>query len=346
MESRNIVLMAQRVEIEDDSEQATEWLYDRGMTDGLPIILPTERRVRAMIEAGGLDAQEVVGGVPPLAGTATVEKVAVNAVVAGCLPSYFPVVLTALRAMLEEPFNLYGVQTTTNPVGPLIIINGPIRRELQINAGANVMGPGSRANATIGRAIRLILINLGGAVPGKTDMATQGMPGKYTFCIAENEEESPWEPLHVERGFRPDESAVTVVPASGNTEICGSGSHHAEDAIVTIPKHMVQIGTNNFAIGREELFLLMSVWHAKEIAAYGFSKQAFKRHLYENCRAPVAWFSPRYRDVVKDRIINGEVVPAFSEDQFVLVVSGSDSGARSTFIPTAVAQSVTKKIPT
>jgi len=338
------VRRAERVRLSGSTSEAVEWLYARGMTDGLPVVVPTEQRVQAMVESGTMAPQQEIGAVPPLWGVATAEKIAISAVMAGCLPSYMPVIVAALRALLDERFNLQAVQTTTNPVAPLLIVNGPIRQELAINTGPNVMGPGCRANATIGRAIRLILINLGGTVPGKSEMATQGMPGKYTFCIGENEEGSPWEPLHVERGFGREESTVTVVPACGTSEICMTGAEHAEDAVLTIPKHMVQIGSINFAFGNSELFLIMSPLHAKELARHGFTKQGLRHHLYLNCRAPLAWFAPQYREKVKDRIVGDEVTPACSEEQFVVVVSGSDSAPRSTFVPTFQSQSVTRKV--
>jgi hypothetical protein len=159
------------------------------------------------------DREVEIGTIPPRQGIVTVEKLAVNAVMAGCRPEYFPVVLAATEAMLDERFNLYAVQCTTHPCAPLLILNGPIARELDVNSRYNAFGPGCRANATIGRAVRLILQNVGGGTPGVLDRATQGQPAKYSYCIAEDELENPWSPLHVERGFDPATSTVTVCGA-------------------------------------------------------------------------------------------------------------------------------------
>jgi hypothetical protein len=182
----------------------------RGWSDGLPIIPPTPDRVQHMLEGTRRGPQSLIGRIPPRWGDATVEKVAVNAVMAGCLPAYMPVLTTAIEAMLAPEFNLYGIQATTHPVAPLLILNGPLARQLDVNNSYNVYGPGWRANATIGRAIRLLLLNVGGGIPGKGDRSTQGSPAKFAFCIAENETRNPWLPLHVERGFDAGTSTVTV----------------------------------------------------------------------------------------------------------------------------------------
>src|SRR4029453_11298925 len=174
---------------------------ERGWTDGLPIVPPTERRVHEFLKQTPRDPREIVGVLPPRQGEATIEKIAVNAVMAGCRPEYFPVVVAAIEALADPLFNLDSVQATTHPVAPLVVVNGPIARELGINGGYNAYGQGFHANLTIGRAIRLLLMNVGGGLPGTGDRATQGSPAKIAYCVAENEEASPWEPLHVEHGF-------------------------------------------------------------------------------------------------------------------------------------------------
>ena len=178
-----------------------QYFINRGWSDGLPMLPPTQAAIDSMIAASGLNKDDILGVIPPLNGIATVERVAANAVMAGCLPDYFPLVLAAVQGVLQPRFNLDGVQTTTGNVAPLVIVNGPCRNTLQINYSSNVLGQGWRANSTIGRALRLVLSNIGGAAPGIYDKATLGQPAKYTFCIAENEEENPWDPLHVERGL-------------------------------------------------------------------------------------------------------------------------------------------------
>lgn len=176
-------LLSARFKVTGDLGAVFTDMYARGITDGLPVIPPTESAVRAMLDAAGLPPDELLAVVPPEGGPATVEKVAINAVMAGCLPEYFSTVIAALRAITDPKFNLLGVQTTTNPVGPVLIINGPIRRQIDVNSGRGCLGPGHRANMTIGRAIRLCLLNIGGCPPGDVDKAIHGMPGKLSFCF-------------------------------------------------------------------------------------------------------------------------------------------------------------------
>ncbi|MER3419161.1 MAG: hypothetical protein C4290_00950 [Chloroflexota bacterium] len=182
---------------------------------------------------------------PPRQGEATVERIAINAVMAGCRPEYLPVVIAAVEAMADPDFNLDGVQATTHPVAPLVIVNGPAARELGINCGYNCYGQGTRANATIGRAIRLILMNIGGGLPGTGDRSTQGSPAKYSYCVAENEDANPWEPLHVERGYSRDTSTVTVIGCEGPHNIQEHYSNTGEGILLTITGAMGQAGSNN-----------------------------------------------------------------------------------------------------
>src|SRR6202795_4603694 len=203
----------------DDLEIAQEELAAAGLTDGLPVVPPTPARVEQMLKQHGYDPDEVVTALPPAFGAATWKSIAINAVMAGCRPEYLPVVGAAVEALAADEFNLIGVATTTGSATPLVIVNGPIVREIGMNAETNALGPGNRAHATIGRAVHLVLQNIGGAKPGETDMATLGQPGKYTFCFAENEAASPWLPLHVERGFPAAASVVTVVGAAGIVEV-------------------------------------------------------------------------------------------------------------------------------
>ena len=198
-----------------DEASAAEALLRGSLTDGLPVVVPTPDRVEQMIAAGGVDGAVSLGPVPPVNGQATVEKIAINAVMAGCRPAYFPVVLAATRAMLKPEFGLMTVQASTGPYGPMLVVNGPIRNELEIAGGVGCMGPGFEANATIGRAMRLILMNIGGARPGLGDAASHGSPVKFSFCFSELEEMSPWTPYHTTRGFEADDDVVTVIAAEG-----------------------------------------------------------------------------------------------------------------------------------
>src|ERR687891_641731 len=206
---------------EDD---ALEALYGRGVTDGLPVLAPTAARVAAAIEASGRPAGELVGLVAPRHGRATVEKIAINAVMAGCRPENLRGVFAAVRAICDPGFALEGVSGTTDAVAPLLILNGPIRSALEVNCGVGVFGPGWRANATIGRAVRLVWANIGGAGPGVISMSTFAQPGRYTYCIGEHEDASPWEPLHVEYGFAPHESTVTVLAAEAPQIVVAGGT--------------------------------------------------------------------------------------------------------------------------
>src|SRR5436305_4502437 len=207
-------LRSRRIEFAE-LEDEIEAMFDRGWTDGLPVVPPTEARVLRMLEGTTRDPQEIVATIPPDLVECTVEKVAVNAVVAGCKPEYLPVVLAAVEAACTDEFNAHGLLATTYFSGPVVIVNGPIARAIGMNSGGNVLGQGNRANATIGRALQLVIRNVGGGVPGGVDRATLGNPGKYTFCFAEDEDDSPWEPLSVERGFPADTSTVTLFAGEG-----------------------------------------------------------------------------------------------------------------------------------
>src|SRR5439155_187029 len=198
---RAAAAVVERITVADDPEVIFERFTSEGWTDGLPIVPPTEERVAQMLAFSALDPSLSLGPMPPRWGEATITTLAVNGVMAGCKPEYFPVIVTAVKAILGKPFNLYGIQGTTNPASPVLIVNGPIAREIGLNARGNLFGPGFRANATIGRAIRLIMTTIGGGVPQQADKSTLGNPAKYTCCFAENEVDSPWAPLHVERGF-------------------------------------------------------------------------------------------------------------------------------------------------
>ena len=219
----------------DDALDAIERCYELGWTDGLPVVPPTERRVAQFLEQCGRPASEVVGELPERRREITVGKVAANAVMAGCLPEYLPVVLTATSAMLDPTFNLIGPSSSMGGAGILVIVNGPKTRELGINSRNNLFGPGNRANATIGRAIRLILMNACASIPGLFDRSVIGHPGKYSYCIAEAETDTHWNPLHVERGFAAEQSTVTVFASEGPRQVRAVGHPNAIlDSIVDV----------------------------------------------------------------------------------------------------------------
>ena len=209
-----VTFESEKVDI-GDYEDEHEACFDRDWTDGLPVVPPTRVRVHRMLQGTRRDPSEVLGRMPPDYEPCTVEKVAINAVMAGCRPDYMPVVIAAVEAVLDEAFSLHGVVATTMFVGPIVIVNGPIRKTIGMNSGVNALGQGNRANSTIGRALQLVIRNVGGGKPGGVDRATFGTPGKVGFCFAENEEDSCWEPLSVERGIAPGKSAVTLFAGYG-----------------------------------------------------------------------------------------------------------------------------------
>ena len=200
---------------------AYEHAYDAGWTDGLPVIPPTAEAVAAFVAAAGRPGDEVVATLPPRKGEATVEVIAVNAVMAGCRPEYMPVIVAAIDAISDRRYPLEFIQVTTNPMTPFFLVNGPVRDKLEINYGTGCLGPGWRANATIGRAVRLILQNVGGALPGVYSKSSFGSPLRYAYICGENEEENPWTPFHVDMGFSKDDSVITAFKASNYCNISG-----------------------------------------------------------------------------------------------------------------------------
>ncbi len=251
-----------------------ETCYEKGWTDGLPVVPPTSERVARMLSGTERAPDELIAAVPPKWGQATVEKIAINAVMAGCKPSYLPLILRSVEAMTADQFNLHGVQVTTSHVSPMLIVNGPIRKTLEINDSFNLFGQGWRANATIGRAVRLVCLNIGGAVPGELDRAAFGHAGKYTCCIAEQEESNPWGPFHVARGFRAEQSTVTLFAGAGPQTVNDHNSNTAEAILDTISRNIAAPGNS---IG--ETVIVIGVEHAKTVAADGFSRADICRYI-------------------------------------------------------------------
>jgi hypothetical protein len=236
-------LTARRIEIAE-ADDVIEFMFDQGFSDGLPLVPPTPERVLRMLSGTRRAPQEVVAIVPPNMGQATTEKIAINAVMAGCRPEYMPVLIAALEAVCTDAFNIHGVTATTMGAAPVIVVNGPIRDRIGMNKGLGALGSGNRANATIGRALRLIVGNVGGGKPGGVERSTLGNPMKYTMCFAENEERSPWPPLHVERGFNKEDSVVTVFAMTG-------GPVHIVDQESRTPQQVA----GSIGLGLEGVFL-------------------------------------------------------------------------------------------
>jgi hypothetical protein len=324
----------------------------RGWGDGLPMVPPTPARVAAMLQYTDRARDCVVGALAPRMGGATVEGIAVNAVLAGCAPVHLPLLIAAVEAMAQREFNLYAVQTTTHCVAPLMMVNGPLASRLGVNAQGSLFGPGPWSNGVLGRALRLLLLNVGGGNPVETDKATMGHPGKYTYCCAENEAASPWPPLHVERGYDAQTSTVTLIGAEAPHNINDHESTTAGGLLTTMAGTMAQPGQNNVYYAGEPL-VLISPEHAATIAAEGYTKDDVRRALYDQSRFPLSRFSREnverrmYRKFAK-RFANrppDTLVPLAQryEDVMIAVVGGE--GKHSMYVPTfGGTRSVTRPI--
>jgi hypothetical protein len=325
------------------ADDPLEALFERGLTDGLPVALPTRARVDAAVAASGRAAGDLVALLPPSDARATVEKIAVNAVMAGCRPEYLPVVIAAVEALCDERFGLLGVSGTTDAVAPLVIVNGPVRAALDINAGAGVFGPGWRANATIGRAVRLVWANLGGARPGVISMSTFGQSGRFTYCIGEREEESPWPPLHVEHGFAAHDSTVALLAAEAPQIVADTKSRNGRDLLTTIA-HSLAVVAHHRAMGLGDTLLVFSPEHARTLGDDGWSKADVRRFLWERLQTPVRDLIPG-RDggegltegalaAYPDPAANPTLVPKFrSPEHLKLMVAGGTAGRFTAIVP-------------
>lgn len=330
---------------DDALDRINDYFYEQGWTDGLPIVPPTPERVERML-AGmpAHDADELIGAVPPKFGHATLRQVAVNAVMAGCKPEYLPVVVAALRAVMEPAYGLEHRQTTTHAGAPLIIVNGPIVQRLRINCGTGVFGPGWRANATIGRALRLVLVNIGGAGPG-VDASQTGHPGKYTYCIAEYEAANPWQPLHVERGFCPEQDVVTVVNAEAPHSMTENVQTEPLEIMRTFASSMATLGVNNL-YSQGHPVLALGLEHVQYLADGGLSKRDVQTALFEMARQPWGLMKnrgkskgPRFPEFV-DRSDDRSMVPIINAPEDLIVIVAGGAGGKSMFMPTAGGQSL------
>ncbi len=326
-------LTSEEILVADSTEAVSNLFFEKGWSDGLPIIPPTREAVERMLAGTNRDPADIVAAIPPRLGEATVEKIAINTVMAGCLPDYMPLIITAVTAMCEEAANLRSLQPTTHPASPLLIVNGPIAKKLDINSKSGAFGPGWRSNATIGRAIRLILMNIGGAFPGKTDMSTQGQPCKYTFCIAENEEETPWEPLHVERGFDALTSTVTVVAVENPHNINETNAIMAEEVLTTIAGTMTTLGNNNVLLQSGSPILALGPEHAATIARGGFSKSDVKAFIHEKARIPRRRFHERTIQRHYPNLDENALIPIIPEKDNIMVIVVGGPGKHSSFLP-------------
>jgi hypothetical protein len=278
---------ADEISVTGDLEDVQRWFEERGLTDGLPIVPPTKERVAKMVAAVELPPHTSLGAMPTSRGEATIEKLAINAVMAGLRPAAFPVVVAAIRAMLHEEFNLFGIQATTHPVAPLTVVHGPIARELNVHGGAGMLGPGFAANATIGRAIRMILLNVGSTYPGEGDKSTQGSPAKYTFCIAENVAESRWAEFHTTRGFEADESAVTVIATEAPNNLHDPESAQPTALLEVFVGAMARMGLNQWFLGPSDYTIILCPEHAALLESNGWTRTDVQHYLFARVVRPV-----------------------------------------------------------
>ncbi len=336
--------VARHLDVEDSPEAILEAFVERGWCDGLPFVPPTEARVQAML--GGADPDRALGPMPPLWRQTRLETLAVNAVMAGCRPEYFPVVLAAVEAVLDPEFNLYGVQATTHPVAPLVVVHGAYGREIGVHGGSGCFGPGFRANASIGRALRLILMNVGGGWPGRHDMATQGSPAKFSYCIAENETASPWGPLV-------EGDAVTVFGGEAPHNVNDHVSTSASGILTTVAHTAVTLGSNvGWYLAQSQLLIVLGPEHAQTIAADGLTREDVQRFIYEHARLPLGtlklggmWGAqdwPAWMTAIKDDGARPPRVPAPAD---VLVIVAGGPGKHSSVVPNCCfSRAVTRRI--
>lgn len=320
-----------------DEAAALEALHELGCTDGLPVVIPTPQRVARMRLASGQDGDLVLGEMGPQGGVATIDMVAVAAVMAGCLPDYMPIVIAAAKAIIDPQFDLTEMQSTTHCTAPLIIVNGPARlHHGPVASGFGALGPGHRANASIGRALRLLMINVGGAVPGTSDMALLGHPGKFTYCLAEDEETSPFPALHTSRGFSEEDSVVTVIGAEAPHSVLFSGDADAADApeylLRTLAIGLANIATNNAVLRSGAAVVVLNPEHANLLANANYTREQITQRLAELCQHPkseLAKFAPTFAGRAQ-----GDTLAAFAEPDDILLLVAGGSGLYSMVMPT------------
>ena len=325
-------------------EAALEQLHEAGSTDGLPVVIPTPARVERMVLASGLDGDVSLGQLGPNLGEATVEKAAIAAVMAGCLPDHFPVVVAAVRAVSDPRMDMTEVQATTHNLGPLIIVNGPAVGACGVASGFGALGPGHRANASIGRAVRLAMINIGGGRPGTSDMALLGHPGKFTFCLGEDEEASPWPPLHTSLGYDIDQSTVTVACTEGpHSVLCFPDDDpevYADHLLNVLAASLSGLGANNTHFARGTQVLVLNPDHAIALADVGHDRATIAEALHQ--RAKRSWSElsavrARGSGINRHQRSQGDdpelVIHALKSPEDLLVLVAGGTGLYSTVMP-------------
>jgi len=340
-------LTSKRHAVEGSLDDAIEFCFQQGWTDGLPVVPPTAPKVARMLEAARLDPKQQIAFVEHRAVSITAEKVAINAVMAGCKPEYMPVVVAAVEGIADPKWSYHGPGTSTGGAGVLMIVNGPIASALDVNAGDNLFGPGWRSNLTIGRALRLVMRNVCGSRPGTLDRGTLGHPGKLSYVIAENEAESPWTPLHVERGFRPEQSTVTVMAAEAPHQFYNQLSNTAEGVLTTLADNMRVSGN---VMGQPQYVIVLAGEHMRTVAASGWGKKEIRDFVWQHTQNSLAHLKRTQR--MSGAIQDGDETKlrplVESPDDILIVPAGGRAGAFSCYIPgwgsRRSSQAVTKEV--
>ena len=318
----------------EDPARLIEAYYAAGWTDGLPVVPPTEKSIQEMLGGAGLRADAVIGEIPGRNTVVVAHKVAINAVLAGCRPEYLPVVVAAIKGLCHPDFAYHGPASSTGGSAMVLIVNGPIAAKLGINAGNNAFGQGHRANATIGRAVRLTMMNVMNTRPGLLDRATFGNPGKYAFCFAENELDHPWEPLHVTRGFRADESTVTVYASNSLYQVYNQLASAPEPLLLCIADALYHLGSPNVK-GFNQSLIVFAGEHTAVLRANGWSRRDVQNFLMEHARQRMA-------DLKRAGRLDGDVTAADettwrhafeSPDDLLIVCAGGQAGSWSACLP-------------
>jgi hypothetical protein len=316
-----------------DLEDDVEACIARGWSDGLPVVPPTPERVARMLQGTTRDPQDIVASVPPDLVECTVEKVAINAVLAGCEPQYLPVVLACVEAACNDEFNMHGLLATTYFAGPVVVVNGPIAKRIGMNSGVNVLGQGNRANSSIGRALQLVVRNVGGGKPGGVDRATLGNPGKLSFCFAEDEDGSPWDPLSVERGVRAGVSAVTLFPGEGPRGVVDQISRTPESLARSFAACLRSVAHPKLAIAFDAM-LIVSPEHASRFHDAGWTKARLREELMSLLQIPGAELV-RGADGIEEGLPAGVAemtIPKFGPDGLLIVHAGGKAGLFSAIV--------------
>jgi hypothetical protein len=316
-----------------DAFEANELYQRNGWTDGLPIVAPTAAGVVRFLDAAGLAGEDVVGVEPVRRRRITAEKLAIAALMAGCLPEYMPVVVAVVKAMCEPQFGLHGSTASTGGSAPLIVVNGPIRTALGMNATHNALANASRANATIGRSIRLFLLNVLGGIPGQLDRSTLGHPGKFTFCVAEDEEDSPWKPLAQERGVPAGQSAVTVMSVESPHQIMNEWTHEPSDVLDTYAA-AIRANMLTYSIWEGNYAMVVPKQHRQIFSAAGWDKRRIREYIYETAHVQ----RREWRTVGKSAIAGlkdeERTYRALrSPDDLLVIAAGGPAGAFGAILP-------------